>query len=327
MHIDLREGEIWERACVSARAILQVPETHSLRLCQGAVHALYETIHSLVQLFPHKKSIAVVGGATPHFEPLLPYFFRETFQIQQMLNSQIESPEGYVSALNKDTLFVLLCDDHAVTDRLYDYAKIEALLAEKKIYCIRLSHSQHLYQRTWSGAFSSMVYSVSPDLAICVSGARIKSLPIMASHLSWSLQKVTEELQSYSKSTNEVDEKLVKKIESSLPKGMSPLLKAGTARIYDRACIVMEKVNSEAVQKKLAAALGHTIQAPGYERDIESLNPCRWSQLGEQAWWQDPALTSEEECGGLMLSVQILKHPQFQKIFETVYQEILSEQA
>lgn len=326
MHIDLREGEIWEKLSDRAAQLVGAPEGHTVRVYQGAFAALYETVHSLVQLFPHKKSMALINGATPFFEPLMPYFFRETFQIQNIVPSQIESPEGYVASLQKDTLFVLLCDDHAVTGQLYDFAKIEELLTEKKIFCIRLSHSEHFTQKRWPKNFSSTIFSVAPDLAISVSGPRVKALTILSANLQWNSVKVEADLENYAKKVDLVDRAAVENFEANLPEWATPLLAKNTARVFDRACIVIKEMNSEAFQKELAKELGINLNSPSYEREIESLNACRWNQMRDQAWWSDPTPKTEDWQGGLILSTKTIKHPTFKQALEKTHKTLKTQQ-
>ncbi|MGE0632884.1 MAG: hypothetical protein AB7O96_10770 [Pseudobdellovibrionaceae bacterium] len=327
MHIDLRKGEVWEKLSEKAARFIAAPEGSSVRVHQGAFAAVYETVHSLVQLYPHKKSMAVINGATPFFEPLMPYFFRETFQIQNILPSQIESVEGFVGSLQKDTLFVLMCDDHAVTGQLYNFSALEQALADKKIFCIRLSHSQHFYQKNWPKNFSSVIFSVEPDLALSVSGARVKSLVLVSANLQWSSVKVEKSLEAYSQSKTHEDQNAVESFEKALPVGCRPLLKQGTARVFDRSCIVLENVNSEAVQAELAKELNLQIQDPAFENEIESLSACRWNLVREQTWWLDPAPSVTDWQGGLILSVKVLNHPDFKKSLDKVYKGLQAEQA
>src|SRR5437868_6339989 len=147
MKLALVPLEEWEKLNDQLKIQFSLPAENSVKIYKGMAHAVFETAQGTAQFLSHKRSLGVVKGQTPYFDSLLPYFYKEVFGVQAISHLALTDPEVWVNSLKKDTIFVLLAEDHPVTGELYNYDRLDELLNEKKIFSFRISHFRHFYEK------------------------------------------------------------------------------------------------------------------------------------------------------------------------------------
>ena len=115
MKLDLFPLETWETLNSTIKTAWNVPEDVSVRTFSNLPTAVYEVAQGTAQFLSHKRSLAVIKGQSFVFQPLLPYFYKEAYQIQILGHQSLPDVKIWVEALKKDTLFVVFCEDHPVT--------------------------------------------------------------------------------------------------------------------------------------------------------------------------------------------------------------------
>jgi hypothetical protein len=313
MRVDLLKPEQWEDLNDQIKTLLPA-EPSSLRVFRGLAHAVFEITFGAAIYFDHKKNCGMVKGNAAAFIDLLPFLYKDGYQVQFLPYQELRDAKTWVESLKKDTNFVLFAEDHPVTAELYDWQELDELLNEKKIFSIRLSHHSWLAEPAQLGAYSIRICSLSPDYALALTGARFKVPPFVSHKMSWQANEVISQFEFAKKSFFE-DRQAVTEFEENLPDGWQKLPVSGK-RLFDRALIYHPALNGEAIQTALRAggALGSHIE-------IESLSLQRWqSLLRFQDWW-DPSPTSEQIRGLLLVSAALLKKKDFQKALSKAGEE------
>ncbi len=307
MKVDLSTFETWEHLNSAVAAELKVPSDITVRCYPGLPAAIFEMVQSTAQFYSHKRSIALVSGQTPHLQSILPYLYKEGYEVQIQ-------PDGvpvseWLSGLKKDTCFAVFCEDHPVTAQLYPVDEIENFLNEKKIFSFRISHHNHLFRSVDLLPYSARICSFDPQTAVVMMGVRQKAAPLLAPFLAWNKIQFLQTVQKVRDRSWE-NQSAIESFESHLPSGFQPLFESGVARCFDRALIFSDLAGGQALQSRLAAFLNHTLQGPSWETHIETTHLCRWGGVKSyDLWWK--SRPSEDVLRGLLiLSVELLKVPE-----------------
>lgn len=317
MRLDLLPFESWENLNAQIRTLIQVDPTNETRVYRGLAAAIYELAMSTAQFYSHKRSLGIVPGQTPHYQVLLPYLYKEGYEIQFL--KDLQDPKATVESLKKDTGFVISCEDHPVTGQLYETDSLDQLLNEKKICHLRISHHFHLLKKSVVLPYTARLCSFDPTTAVAILGSKFKSPPLMTPLMDWSDPGILQRIRSLLTNTQE-DLTLVKQVESELPAGFQPWLK-NEKRIFDRAVIFSEELGGEAVQQFLAGQLRMEIREPGWETGIETTHLCRWGGVHPQETWWNPGPNPEILRGMLILGLETIKNPGFKLALAKAYSE------
>lgn len=317
MKVDLLPFESWENLNAQIKSTMQVDQAVAIRVYRGLASAVYELAMGTAQFFSHKRSVGIVPGQTPHYQGLLPYLYKEGYEIQFLRENQ--DVTSFVESLKKDTNFVISCEDHPITGQVFDIDVLDRLLNERKIYHLRISHHLHLFRKQEIQPYSGRICSFDPKTAVALLGPKFKSPPLMAPSMDWSDPESLLVIRSLEQSAQE-DATMVKKVESELPVGFKPLLNK-EKRIFDRALIYCEELGGEAVQQFLASQLQMEIRKPSWETQIETTHQCRWGGvLQDESWW-NPKPSDDVLRGLLILGLDTLKNPGFRITLERALQE------
>jgi len=317
MKVDLLPFEAWESLNVTAAEALQTPPDVTLRCYQGAALAVFELAQSTAQFYSHKRAVAFVPGATPHYQSLLPYFYKEGYEVQ-MAPEAFEA-KAWVESLKKDTCFVLLAEDHAITGELFDHAELEKLLNEKKIFCFKVSHHAHLTKKSEILPYSARICAYDPQTAVALIGNKLKAPTLISGYMNWEPQAFMQRLEKARQGAKENREK-VESFEKNLPAGFKPFFQT-THRLWDRAAIYSEDVAGESLQQYLAGALGLQIAKPGYEMRLETTHLCRWGGTKNYDEWWKPRPVESILRGLLLLDLEVLDHPGLRAALEKALRE------
>jgi hypothetical protein len=310
MRIDLLVHEKWEGLSEDLKALVPVEtlenHTFSLRPFRGLAHAVFEIIFGNALYFDHKKNAGIVKGNTYAFTGVLPFLYKNSYEIQSIPYQEMSEPTAWVESLKKDTNFVLFAEDHPVSGELYEWRKLDQLLNEKKIFSIRVSHHSWLAQTTQLGPFSVRICSVSSDYAFAAGGSRFKAPPLISPKMNWQPRDFLAQFEQ-TKAAFMENQKTVLDFEGKLPQGWQPYLQKTQKRLFDRAIIYNEKYNGEAIQKAILRELGEA----GSHVGVESLSFRRWQGLENfEDWWQ-PTPSLEQIRGLLTIDVRLLKTMDF----------------
>jgi hypothetical protein len=317
MKVDLSAFEVWEHLNSEIATELQTPEEVTVRSYPGLPAAVFELVQSTAQFYSHKRSVALVGGQTPHVQSILPYLYKEGYEVQ--IAPADFSQTEWLASLKKDTCFAIVSEDHPVTGELYQVEEIEKFLNEKKIFCFRISHHNHLYRSLNLMPYSARICSYDPQTAVVLMGARQKAPALLAPFLSWNEAQFLKSLRDVRRSSKE-NRALVEAFESQLPKGFQKLLDHPN-RCFDRALIYSEQAGGEALQLFLASKLNVSLGTPSWETEIETTHLCRWGGIKNYDLWWNPRPVESILRGLLILSTDILEHPDLKLTLQKALQE------
>lgn len=317
MKVALSAFEVWENLNIEIARELQADDTTSVRCYPGLAAAVFESIQSTAQFYSHKRSVALVGGQTPHVQSILPYLYKEGYDVQI-------APAGgptleWLESLKKDTGFAIFSEDHPVTAELYSVEEIEKFLNDKKIFCFRISHHNHLFRPVELMPYSARICSYDPETAVVLMGLRHKAPALLAPFLSWNEANFLKSFRNAKNSARE-NRALVEKFETSLPLGLEALLKTEN-RCFDRALIYSEETGGEALQLFLASKFKVGLEKPAWETRIETTHLCRWGGTKNYDLWWNPRPAESILRGLLILSIEILEHPELKQTLQKALQE------
>lgn len=310
MKLDVLPQGVWEDLNRSAQETLGISQDYQSRCYQGLAHALHELVIGSAQFFSHKRSIGVVRGGSYIAQTVLPYFYKEGYQVQFLDIKDIVKPEEWVAALNKDICLVLFPEDHPVTAELYSWQKLDQLLNDKKVFSLRVSHQAHWFQKTELLSYSARFCSVDHDLTITHSGTRVRPPALIAPFMAWSEESIVEKIK-LKKSQQAENKALVENFEAHLPQGFQALL-ATENRIFDRALIYNLNLNGEALLKSLPQ-----------QWQLETTSLCYHGGLGLfDDWWQ-PRPSDEVLRGLLLIGAQNLADKDCLQILEKATYQLI----
>ncbi|UYL08868.1 hypothetical protein B9G69_017645 [Bdellovibrio sp. SKB1291214] len=325
MYIDVVRPETWDELNDSLKTQIGLADPLRVRVFKGLAHAVFEIAQGSAQFMAHKKSIGFIKGQTPVFENLLPYYYKETYEVNIMSHLQLEDVKAWADGLKKDTNFVVFAEDHPVTGELYPFVdELDKVLNEKRIYAFRISHSRHFHHKTDMRPYSVRLCSYSGNLAVAVLGERFRCPPMMVQNMEWNQGDVSQELM-LSQEGRKLNESLVSSFEASLADIAQPYFSSGKARLFDRAVLVFKDVSAEALLEKTFAKLSLS-SAEGWGM-ADSTNMCHWSDMKMFSNWWEPAPSLESLRGLVIASPTILENPQFASALRESYQELLEEQS
>jgi len=323
MKLALVPLEDWERLNDQLKIHFSLPSDNTARIYKGMAHAVFEIAQGTAQFLSHKRSFGVVKGQTPYFDSILPYFYKEVYGVQAVSHTALTDPEAWVNGLKKDTIFVLLTEDHPVTGELYNYDRLDELLNEKKIFSFRVSHFRHLYEKSQLRPYSVRVCYFNNDVAVAMCGERFKTPALISPQMSWQPSQCLETIRRIDVSPQ--DQALIENFEKSFADIASPWFATPTARLYDRVLLKFPEVSGEALLQRLFDHL--QVDPSKYYETMDTTNLCRWNHFKTFAGWWEPKPTTEDLAALLVIDSGWLVTKDFAKILKTTYEEIKAEQS
>jgi hypothetical protein len=330
MKLDLPQPEIWERLNDAIKKSLFFSEDEQIRVFSDLSSAVFEIAQGTAQFLSHKKAMASVKGQTPAFEFLLPYFYKEAYEVQQISHLAFQEPEklkDWVTALKRETCFVIYAEDNPITGEIFPFAdELDRLLNERKIYSFRISHAQHFFQALEIKPYTTRICAFAPDLAIAICGDRFRSPALVAPRQQWDAQHTLRQLETCrAQAQQDRDLILTFEKEISAVASATPWFKTQTSRIWDRSAIVFSEVSAEPLLRTIFAKIGLTDEQ-GWQK-MDTTNLCRQGSVRlYQSWWEP--LPSDDALSSLVLfSVGLLRTKDFAKLVLSSYEEIKSQQS
>lgn len=280
MEFFLPKPERWYLLNEEVHRLWGLPSEVSVRTYRGLHHAAFEIAQGTASFLSHKRALGWMKGQTFAYASVLPYLYKEAFQIQPLSqkNPNIEIA-AWVEALKKDTSFVMMNEDHPVTGELFDNDQLDHLLNEKKIFSIRVSHHKHWQQKLTSvRPHTVLICQASEDLAFAVVGSKFKSPVQMAPFFSHDLSRVISCLNLRLNSSDEASADIAK-FEASLPTGFE-VFPRGQSALADRSLIFHPEINAEALCHELASLCSLRTGM-----DVIPLNGCAQG-FTDWDWWE-----------------------------------------
>ena len=315
--MDLSSFETWENLNQSVSDELKASSELQIRCYLGLASGVFEIALGIAQFYSHKRSVALVTGHSPHLHPILPYLYKEGYQVQ--IAPETFAAKEWVESLAKDTCFAILCEDHAVSGELYETEEIEKLLNEKRIFCLKVSHHNHLFRQTELLPYSVRLCSFDPKTAVALIGSKMRAPALIAPFLEWEAPQFLASLQK-AKAESVEKKELVLNFEKNLPAGFSAFLQT-SQRCFDRALIYSESLAGEALQQFLASSLKLNLRAPGWETRLETTHLCRWGGVRNYDEWWKPRPAESILRGLLILGIEVLEHPDLRATLDKALRE------
>lgn len=284
----------------------------AFRVYQGLSHAVFETVMGTALFYSHKKHYGFLSGETWAFDAVIPNLLKDGFQSQTVRAGAVDDPKAWVSSLSKETGFVLWAEDHPILGSYHQREDLDQALNAQRIISIRVSHSAFLTRPQEIRPYSVRICSVSPELALVQYGSRFKSPPLFAHRQYWSADRVMSILReglSFLPENQKQVEDFEKQFDGSAKiAGLSRFDLSGP-RIFDRALIFHPEVSSEFLAQSLATGQQRDLAAPGFEKQIEIINRCRWQPAPSFSSWWDPRPRDAVLAGLLILSLEQIANP------------------
>ena len=317
--MQLMTYDVWEQLNEKLKSSLGLDSSDcTVRAYQGLAPAIWEITQATAQFYSHKRHVALVTGHSPHLHPVLPFLYKDGFHVQMV--SRIDDVKAFVEGLKKDTNFVIFCEDHAVTGELYDVEELDALLNEKRIIALRISHQNHYFRDVEIRPYTVRICGYNPRAAIAFSGNKYKAPGTIAPLQYWDPETFITNIQTFRSEAKE-NESLVKEFEKNIPEGYS-VLPMPAKRCFDRSLIYSTDVAGEALQKSLTAMTKITLQKPGWETRIETTHLCRWGGVNTyQSWWDEKRPSDQILRNMLILSPEILANPNINQFLQQAQAE------
>ena len=325
MRIDLVRQEEWEELNEALHSELKISAKNRARAYTGMAEALYEVAQGTAQFMTHKKSVAFVSGQTPLAGLILPYYYKETYDVRLVpamdLETSEEAVDEFVKSLKADTAFVLVSEDHPVTGRRFPFVnRLNELLNAKRIITIRLSHFQHHYETQEILPYSVRVCSWGEGQSVAILGERFRSPALLAHGLSWNKEKYLTDLRESVQSLDLENKESVLKFESQASQwGARAYLESNEERTFDRAVLVFEDINTEYLKTLLEKKISSS--------NLLATSLCALNMTASaMLWWQPQPLASELR-GMLLIRATAVQNPELARVLEESVKQIRAEQS
>ena len=325
MMIDVTPPDLWEQLNDRVKAHWSLPERVRVRCYDGLSQAAFEVTQGTAQFLSHKRAIAAILGQTPIFEGLLPFYYKDTYQVQTIAAPELKDVKAWVDGLHRDTAFVMVAEDHPVTGELYSFVdELDRLLNAKRILTVRVSHARHFYDKIEILPYSVRLCSFAPDVTVALVGERFRSPSLSAHSQFWQKENFIAQLDQAAQGRRLAAESIAE-FENKISSTAKLWFQKGTARLQDRSVFVLSDVSAEAVAQVLFKKRQITPEE-GWLK-INSTNLCHWqTQRMFQSWWLP--LPSLETLRGLMIvSPDLLEAKDFAKNLISAYEEVRSLQS
>lgn len=324
MLIDVVRPENWEELNDEVKSSLNLPAKSRARVYHGMAQAVFEISQGTAQFMSHKKAVAFVLGQSPLVESLLPYYYKETYEVQTLSQEELTDPKAWVEGLKKDTNFVLYSEDHPVTGERYAFAEeLDKVLNEKRIFSFRMSHGAHYFSNEEVRPYTVHFRAYGTDVSVAVCGERFRTPSLMAHSMAWTAKDILTEMQEQ-RTHRLSDEAAVRDFEKAVASSARPYFSDAQLRTWDRAAIVFPDVSADALAQEVFKKMG--LQSETGWHHMATTNMCTWDVVRMFHPWWKPAPSLEDLRGLLLINAHFLKTPQLVDHLVSSYQELKAQQ-
>lgn len=325
MFIDVVSSEKWEELNDQVKLTLGLEQRLRARSYRGIGQAVFEISQGTAQFMSHKRAVGFITGQTSVFESFLPYYYKETYEVQKLPYTKLENIPEWIESLKKDTNFVLFSEDHPVTGELYPFAdELDKLLNEKRIYSFRVSHFHHLQTDIEVRPYTVRLCSFSETVAVAILGERFRSPSLMAQSMVWTQEPFLKAL-TEARTSHQVNPGLVEKFENEIKDIATPYFQSKTLRMFDRAVFSFADASAEAVAEVLFKKLGLSV-TEGWTK-MATTNLCHWSSIKMFSHWWEPQPSAEQLRGLFVVGTELLNVKDFAKLVISSYEEVKAQQS
>ncbi len=289
-------SEKWDGLNQRLQKDLKVNESNVVKVHPGIIPALREITLGLSQLFPHKMTIV--------FQPKVAHYVDESIKGFTRLGYKTLPLDG--KELPKDTLAVIVANDHPISGELYEHAMLAQGLNEKKIFLIRLSHSVHRFRPAPEAMkpYELTVYAFSEYCALSIGGERFKFQTYFSPYLKW------DEVSDIKFNDRREKKEEVLAFEGQLPAGAKPYFEKSASRLYDRSLISWKEYDGLSIVNEMKAGSG-----------LETLSACRWGDVQVFRPYLSPDVSDEDYRGMVIIGSELVS-PKLKDRFEEVIKKI-----
>ena len=319
MKFDFGLEELWDKKNREIQDKIQLNPLSSVRTYPGISHALSEMVRGLIQLFPHRKSFAVLRGSGPFFEELSNFAGMEGLVRTELTVRDLQDPNATLAKIPKDCLFVLGSYDDPFTAEVFPFETLFESLHKNRCFTIGLSHSVHLARGFLPiSQYMATVGKIPNQGAFALLGQRTSKIQrLTLGHDDWFVPEYWVHLfANVSELKNEILD-----FERKLPKYFVPFFDQDANRCYDRAVIRALEFDSEACIRLLAEELKLVLAAPGQDPTLEALSLCRWHGIHTFDWYVHQGRKVSDMRGVVLIDRQLINATTLQAL-ETVGQRL-----
>lgn len=264
------------------------------RVYVSALQSLFEITRGLTELFLHKRSVAIIQDGSPYWATVSAQLSRQGLSVQIFEYKDIQNTDVWLDKLKKDTLFVAFASEHLFSAEIYNFDVLKEKMHSKKIFTIELSHLPLSGGFNSSlGEYQAQIYLYSNQFALALLGSRVQSIAdLYSGSIVFSEEYIKEISSNLEQAANENrlsshNQSRVEKFEAQLPQYTKAFFTLNASRIYDRAVIRFENIDSFAVQELLE-------QKTGIKNKIVATSLCRWQGIRTNEWtkWSDEVIRS-----------------------------------
>lgn len=279
----------------SVRSHFGISKSYKIFLSHSPAHAVTEAVKGLALLFPHRTAVILRKDTSPLIEEFAQGVSRDSLQPVLVSGDDL-------SKSGKSTLLYLVSDDDPLTGEIFYKAQAESVLADQKIYSIRLSTS-FLLNPFAIGNYTIWIHQVSPQLTVSVLGDRVNY-----ERLHYRTEVLGESWLPATSSENSIS---VLDFESALQSIAEAPLFSKTSRIFDRAVLAFSDIDGSALRELLIR------DVKGLSGDeIETSSLCRWGRLKGTEWLSYQGYRPEQIRGLVAFSVKNLKSIKPESVIE-----------
>lgn len=325
MFIDVVRPENWEELNDEVKSSLNLPAKARARVYHGLSQGVFEISQATAQFMSHKKSVAFITGQSPIVESLLPYYYKETYEVQKLSQNELTDPKAWVESLKKDTNFVLFSEDHPVTGELYPFAdELDKLLNEKRIFSFRMSHASHFFSAQEVRPYTVRFCSYGPEVCVAVCGERFRTPSLMAHSMEWNRGPILKHLQDTAAQRKE-NKALVENFEKLIAPTGRAFFSNEALRVWDRGVCTFSDVSADAVALNLFKKLNLS-EEQGWQQ-MATTNMCSWDVVKMFRHWWTPSPKTEDLRGLLIVGTGLLETKNFVSELLASHQEVKSQQS
>lgn len=317
MRLDLAASEDWDRVAAALRPLTGTADEETPHPHPGLAAAVVEWTLGLAQVFSHKRSVAYVKGNSHAYDHVIPWFLKETYNVQTAAWSDLDTEDkavAWIQSLKKDTAFVMTAEDHPVTGALENADVIDRLANEQKFFSFRVSHSAFLTRAAHARPYSVRLCSVDEALAVSFAGSRLRVPPLFSQKHPWSVDEVTRRWLARRAAENR---DAVVAFEAGFDSHRW-FPANSTERLFDRAVLAFDDVSGEALLTELQRR--DPSLAPG--RDVDTPNLCHWDSTRLLKSWWSPPPPEEKQRGMVVFDAAVCARKDFAPLVRAVYEDI-----
>jgi hypothetical protein len=309
------------------------PLRHDVRLHRTALGAIRESLLGLRRQYSLKKQVLYFKNQDPNIDQVIKLLAAEGLQIEVLSSDVLRAPDpaavaGLAAKITKDTLFVVYAVDDPVLDEVRDVGAFEAALQATTALRVRVSYATHFFRGPPAMDRNVLhVLGLREGFAATAHGERVRHAPQGVEIEDWEalrdpaapapataaataagdlvaglVPRLLAGLQGAPESAADFQSRraLVEAFEARTDLGFRPLLPAsseavGAGRNYDRAMIVWDDLDSQALCELLAS------------RQVQSLSLSRWGGFRPLEWLQHRGLSSEILQGAAVIDWNALQ--------------------